>query len=138
MAPRLDTLESHNNQRKPLSEMQNGGEADFPFRIPTSPNRKTKDMTTVDVQKSTRDIKKMLCTLKEQLAAVIATKPGRVGASSAGKIILNDILPYFIKGGACPGGRHFFSVFGNFFFLRIQWIFFKLWGCFISTLNYIW
>ncbi|XP_043284703.1 serine/threonine-protein kinase PLK1 [Venturia canescens] len=82
MAPRLDTLEIHNKQRKPLSEMQIGSETDFAFRIPTSPSRKAKEITG-DPAKSTRDIKMMLVTLKEQLAAVLAAKPARAGASSA-------------------------------------------------------
>lgn len=66
--------------------MQNGSETDFAFRIPTSPSRKQQKDGAVDVQKSSRDIKKMLITLKDQLAAVIASKPARIGASSAGNI----------------------------------------------------
>ncbi|KZC14453.1 Serine/threonine-protein kinase PLK1 [Dufourea novaeangliae] len=80
MAPRLDMLEMH-NQRKPLSEMNTnvGGEGqDFIFRVPNSPARKTKPADTVnEVQKLNHDIKKMLQTLREQLAAVLKPNPSR-------------------------------------------------------------
>ncbi|KAK0084064.1 hypothetical protein PV325_007665 [Microctonus aethiopoides] len=84
MAPRLDTLESH-NQRKPLSEMnQNEADDKAVFRLPVSPARKIKGIETLsETQKSGRDIRKMLITLKEQVAAVLLTNPERQDASSA-------------------------------------------------------
>ncbi|KAK0096643.1 hypothetical protein PV326_004840 [Microctonus aethiopoides] len=84
MAPRLDTLESH-NQRKPLSEMnQNEADDKAVFRLPVSPARKIKGIETLsETQKSGRDIRKMLITLKEQVAAVLLTNPARQDASSA-------------------------------------------------------
>ncbi|KAK0161583.1 hypothetical protein PV327_010039 [Microctonus hyperodae] len=84
MAPRLDTLESH-NQRKPLSEMnQNEADDKAVFRLPISPARKVKGIETLsETQKSGRDIRKMLITLKEQVAAVLLTNPARQDASSA-------------------------------------------------------
>lgn len=84
MAPRLDTLESH-NQRKPLSEMnQNEADDKAVFRLPISPARKIKGIETLsETQKSGRDIRKMLITLKEQVAAVLLTNPAREDASSA-------------------------------------------------------
>ena len=86
MAPRLDMLEMH-NQRKPLSEMSTnvGGEGqDFIFRVPNSPVRKTKPADAAnEVQKLNLDIKKMLQTLREQLAAVLKAKPSRETAVSA-------------------------------------------------------
>lgn len=102
MAPRLDMLEMH-NQRKPLSEMNTnvGGEGqDLVFRVPISPARKTKPADTMnEVQKMNLDIKKMLQTLREQLAAVLKSKPSRETTSSAGTMIqrLNIIIPYCMK-----------------------------------------
>nr|XP_003699289.1 PREDICTED: serine/threonine-protein kinase polo [Megachile rotundata] len=86
MAPRLDTLEMH-NQRKPLSEMNTniGGEGqDFIFRVPVSPARKAKPADTMsEVQKLNHDIRKMQQTLREQLAGVLKSKPSRETTSSA-------------------------------------------------------
>ncbi|CAL7941690.1 unnamed protein product [Xylocopa violacea] len=86
MAPRLDMLEMH-NQRKPLSEMNTnvGGEGqDFVFRVPNSPARKTKHVDAVnEVQRKNLDIRKMLQSLLEQLAAVLKTAPSKETTSSA-------------------------------------------------------
>ncbi|XP_011301223.1 serine/threonine-protein kinase polo [Fopius arisanus] len=84
MAPRLDTLETY-NQRKPLSEMNHNEEGiDSPmFRLPGSPARKTKQDGVSEVQRAGRDIKRMLITLKEQVGAVLTSKPARRDASSA-------------------------------------------------------
>lgn len=95
-------LEMH-NQRKPLSEMSTnvGGEGqDFIFRVPNSPARKTKPAdATNEVQKLNLDIKKMLQTLREQLAAVLKTKPSRETAVSAGTIALGLTIYYLVAHG---------------------------------------
>lgn len=102
MAPRLDLLEMH-NQRKPLSEMNTnvGGEGqDFVFRVPNSPARKTKPADAInEVQKLNLDIKKMLQTLREQLSAVLKSKPCRETTSSTGTIIqgLNIIITFCME-----------------------------------------
>ncbi|OAD54850.1 Serine/threonine-protein kinase polo [Eufriesea mexicana] len=86
MAPRLDMLEMH-NQRKPLSEMNTnvGGEGqNFVFRVPNSPAHKTKLADTIsEVQKMNLDIRNMLQSLREQVAAVLKAKPSRETTSSA-------------------------------------------------------
>lgn len=86
MAPRLDILESYCN-RKPLGEMNLNGFSEqdiIACRVPNSP-RKVKPVTEViETQKTYHDIKKMLYTLKEQLAVVLKAKPVREIASSAG------------------------------------------------------
>ncbi|KAG7207750.1 hypothetical protein KM043_009362 [Ampulex compressa] len=87
MAPRLDMLEIH-NQRKPLSEMNMnvGGDADNfnpVFRVPNSPARKAKHDGVNEAQRINLDIRKMLLTLREQLAAVLKANPIRETASSA-------------------------------------------------------
>lgn len=91
MAPRLDMLESHCN-RKPLGEVNFNGcsEADIiAFRVPSSPSRKPPKPTDInEMQRMNHDIKKMLHSLKEQLAAVLKAKPARETASSAGIDIL--------------------------------------------------
>ncbi|XP_014467750.1 PREDICTED: serine/threonine-protein kinase polo [Dinoponera quadriceps] len=80
MAPRLDVLESHCT-RKPLGEMNFNGctETDIiTFRMPSSPSSKpAKPIDVNEVQKINHNIKKMLYTLKEQLAAVLKAKPAR-------------------------------------------------------------
>ncbi|EFN89665.1 Serine/threonine-protein kinase polo [Harpegnathos saltator] len=80
MAPRVDMLESHCN-RKPLGEMNFNGcsETDIiTFRVPSSPSRKPAKPTDVnEMQRMNHDIKKMLHTLKEQLATVLKAKPAR-------------------------------------------------------------
>lgn len=95
MAPRLDTLELYN--RKPLSEknMNVGGDGqDFVFRVPNSPARKTKPADSAnEVQRMNLDIRKMLQTLKEQLAAVLKSKPNRVTTSSADEMTDPDAQP---------------------------------------------
>ncbi|XP_074115253.1 serine/threonine-protein kinase polo [Cotesia typhae] len=85
MAPRVDTLETYN--RKPLSEMNQNEEDDKgTFRVPKSPapriGTKESDSQT-DAQRSSRNVKRMLITLKEQVTAVLAAKPGRTDASLA-------------------------------------------------------
>lgn len=95
MAPRLDMLEMH-NQRKPLSEMNTnvGGEGqDFVFRVPNSPARKKPADGTNEVQRINHDIKKMLQTLREQLAAVLKAKPSRETTSSADEMTDPDAQP---------------------------------------------
>lgn len=83
MAPRVDTLETYN--RKPLSEMNQNEEDDKgQFRIPKSPaprigSKESESQT--DAQRSGRNVKRMLITLKEQVTAVLAAKPGRTDAS---------------------------------------------------------
>lgn len=89
MAPRLDTLETHNQPRQPLHEKhQNGGTGvgitdNHQFIAPNSPAicRPRPDIAT-EAQKSNRDIRKMLLTLKEQIASVLSAKPARNDASS--------------------------------------------------------
>ncbi|EFN69812.1 Serine/threonine-protein kinase polo, partial [Camponotus floridanus] len=85
MAPRLDMLESHCN-RKPLGEMNLNGFSEqdiLASRMPNSPLRKTKLSTEViEPQRVNHDIKKMLYTLKEQLAAVLKYKPSKDITSS--------------------------------------------------------
>ncbi|GAB1868436.1 polo kinase [Camponotus japonicus] len=85
MAPRLDMLESHCN-RKPLGEMNLNGFSEqdiLASRMPNSPLRKTKLSTEViEPQRVNHDIRKMLCTLKEQLAAVLKYKPSKDITSS--------------------------------------------------------
>lgn len=99
MAPRLDMLEMH-NQRKPLSEMNMnvGGEGqESLFKVPKSPARKTKPADSMnEVQRMNFDIKKMLQTLREQLAAVLKTMPSRETTMSAGTIIrgLSSIISF--------------------------------------------
>lgn len=104
MAPRLDTLEMHNN-RKPLSEMNmnnyNAGDAEV-FKIPTSPQRnkllsplnklKATEVNTNDVQKINQENKRMLQALKEQLHGVLKSKPAQKMASSAGIKFLQSII----------------------------------------------
>lgn len=104
MAPRLDTLEMHNN-RKPLSEMNmnnyNTGESDV-FKIPTSPQRnkllspsnkmKSVEIQTNDVQKINHENKRMLQALKEQLHGVLKSKPAQKMASSAGIGLFQSII----------------------------------------------
>lgn len=81
MAPRMDALESL-NQRKPLIEMNQNNEqvTDPLFRVPVSPAPKNK--TDLAVDKAGKDIRKMLITLKEQVAAVLQVNPARTNASS--------------------------------------------------------
>ncbi|XP_015516563.2 serine/threonine-protein kinase polo [Neodiprion pinetum] len=77
MAPRMDALEMH-NQRKPLTEMNGNGCGDINdvlFRVPQSPALKGKGIEMSEEKKLGLDIKKMLLTLKEQLATVLKTKP---------------------------------------------------------------
>lgn len=85
MAPRLDMLESHCN-RKPLGEMNLNGYTEqeiLASRVPNSPLRKGKLSTEiVEPQRVGHDIKKMLYTLKEQLAAVLKFKPSKDVTSS--------------------------------------------------------
>lgn len=88
MAPRLDVLESHCN-RKPLGEMNLNGYSEqiIACRVPNSPSRKPKPATEViESQRITLDIKKMLETLKEQIAIVLKTKPARETVSSADEL----------------------------------------------------
>lgn len=106
MAPRLDTLEMHNN-RKPLSEMNmnnyNTGESDV-FKIPTSPQRnkllspsnkmKSVEIQTNDVQKINHENKRMLQALKEQLHGVLKSKPAQKMASSADEMTDPDAQPF--------------------------------------------
>lgn len=83
MAPRLDILEMHN--RKPLSEMNFNGCSDEVIRVSSSPSRKPAKMNDVDEgQRINHDIKHMLYTLKEQLAAVLKAKPAKDVPLSAG------------------------------------------------------
>lgn len=77
--------------------MQIGSETDFAFRIPTSPSSRKGKEVAGDPSKSTRDVKVMLVTLREQLSAVLATKPARVAASSAGKIGIAKQNPRITK-----------------------------------------
>ncbi|XP_033208074.1 serine/threonine-protein kinase polo [Belonocnema kinseyi] len=111
MAPRLDTLESHNN-RKPLSEMNmnnyNSGESgDIVFRVPSSPQRNKFASPTSkakasaeqgqlvnDVQKQNQENKRMLATLKEQLHGVLKSKPAQKLASSADEMTDPDAQPF--------------------------------------------
>lgn len=90
MAPRLDMLESHCN-RKPLGEMNLNGFSEqdiLASRMPNSPLRKTKLSTEViEPQRVNLDIRKMLCTLKEQLAAVLKYKPSKDITSSGGTLM---------------------------------------------------
>ncbi|KAF7993146.1 hypothetical protein HCN44_005927 [Aphidius gifuensis] len=97
MAPRLDTLETHNQPRQPLHEKnQNGGgngvsggvggvgvTGDHQFIVPSSPAicRPRPDIAT-EAQKSNRDIRKMLLTLKEQISSVLSARPARNDAAS--------------------------------------------------------
>ncbi|KAL6424771.1 hypothetical protein ACFW04_010015 [Cataglyphis niger] len=85
MAPRLDMLESHCN-RKPLGEMNLNGYSEqeiLASRVPNSPLRKAKLSTeTIEPQRVNHDIKKMLYTLKEQLAAVLKFKSSKDITSS--------------------------------------------------------
>ncbi|XP_051157827.1 serine/threonine-protein kinase polo [Leptopilina boulardi] len=106
MAPRLDTLEMHNN-RKPLSEMNmnnyNAGDAEV-FKIPTSPQRnkllsplnklKATEVNTNDVQKINQENKRMLQALKEQLHGVLKSKPAQKMASSADEMTDPDAQPF--------------------------------------------
>ncbi|XP_012274826.1 serine/threonine-protein kinase polo [Orussus abietinus] len=95
MAPRLDMLEMH-NQRKPLSEMNSNvsGDGEYIFRVPSSPAPKSKQVDNVtNVQKLNLDIKKMLQTLKEQLAAVLKTNPARKTACSTDEMTDPDAQP---------------------------------------------
>ncbi|XP_011699659.1 PREDICTED: serine/threonine-protein kinase polo isoform X1 [Wasmannia auropunctata] len=88
MAPRLDMLESHCN-RKPLGEMNLNGYSEqdiLACRVPNSPSRKTKPNEIVEPQRVNLDIRKMLQTLKEQIAIVLNTKPARETASSADEL----------------------------------------------------
>ncbi|XP_072763488.1 serine/threonine-protein kinase polo [Anoplolepis gracilipes] len=85
MAPRLDMLESHCN-RKPLGEMNLNGYSEqdiLASRVPNSPLRKAKlNAEIMEPQRVNHDIKKMLYTLKEQLAAVLKFKPAKDITSS--------------------------------------------------------
>ncbi|KAL6254638.1 hypothetical protein P5V15_013945 [Pogonomyrmex californicus] len=89
MAPRLDMLESHCN-RKPLGEMNLNGYSEqeiLACRVPNSPSRKTKSNNEIiEPQRVSHDIRKMLHTLKDQLAAVLKAKPARETASSADEL----------------------------------------------------
>lgn len=90
MAPRLDTLESHCN-RKPLSEMNLNGfsEQDIIASRATNSPRKVKPVPEItESQRVSHNIKKMLCTLRDQLTAVLKAKPAREIASSAGTLHL--------------------------------------------------
>ncbi|EZA62672.1 serine/threonine-protein kinase polo [Ooceraea biroi] len=85
MPPRLDMLESHCN-RKPLGEMNLNGFSEqdiIACRVPNSPRKVKPAAEITDTQRASFDIKMMLCTLKEQLAAVLKTKPARETASLA-------------------------------------------------------
>lgn len=112
MAPRLDMLEMH-NQRKPLTEMNTnvGGEGqDFVFRVPNSPARKTKPADGVnEVQKMNLDIKMMLHTLREQLAAVLKSKLSRETTLSEGILIqgLNIIISFCMEIIVYNNGNYF-------------------------------
>jgi len=90
MAPRLDMLESHCN-RKPLGEMNLNGYSEqeiLACRAPNSPSRKNKpNEIIIEPQRVNLDIKKMLQTLREQIAIVLKARPGREIASSAGMLI---------------------------------------------------
>ncbi|XP_070172234.1 serine/threonine-protein kinase polo [Polyergus mexicanus] len=85
MAPRLDMLESHCN-RKPLGEMNLNGYSEqeiLASRVPNSPLRKAKLSTEIiEPQRVNHDIKKLLYTLKEQLAAVLKFKSSKDVTSS--------------------------------------------------------
>lgn len=86
MAPRLDVLESHCN-RKPLGEMNLNGFSEqdlIAYRVPNSP-RKVKPTGEI-TERASHDIKKMLYTLKEQLATVLLSRPARRMISSTGRI----------------------------------------------------
>ncbi|XP_011877733.1 PREDICTED: serine/threonine-protein kinase PLK1 [Vollenhovia emeryi] len=87
MAPRLDMLESHCN-RKPLGEMNLNGysEQEILARVPNSPSRKAKPNEIIEPQRVTLDIRKMLQTLKEQIATVLIARPARETASSADEL----------------------------------------------------
>lgn len=86
MPPRLDMLESHCN-RKPLSEMNLNGHSEqdnLSNRVTNSPRKnKAKDaklVASIEVVEShhvNHDVKTMLFTLRQQLAAVLKTKPSR-------------------------------------------------------------
>lgn len=94
MAPRLDMLESHCN-RKPLVEMNLNGYSEqdiLSSRVPNSPSRKTKPNEIIEPQRVNLDIRKMLQTLREQIAMVLKTKPAREMVSSAG--MLEEIFRY--------------------------------------------
>ncbi|XP_012264966.1 serine/threonine-protein kinase polo [Athalia rosae] len=96
MAPRMDVLEMH-NQRKPLTEMNGNGGGDVQdilFRVPRSPAVKTKAHEVNDEQKLHHDIRKMLQTLKDQLAAVLKTKPARDTVSSGDEMTDPDAQPF--------------------------------------------
>lgn len=90
MAPRLDMLESHCN-RKPLGEMNLNGYSEqeiLASRVPNSPLRKAKLSTEIiEPQRVNHDIKKLLYTLKEQLAAVLKFKSSKDVTSSGGMLI---------------------------------------------------
>lgn len=90
MAPRLDMLELHCN-RKPLGEMNLNGYSEqeiLACRAPNSPSRKNKpNNEIVEPQRVNLDIRKMLHTLREQIASVLKVRPGREIASSAGMLI---------------------------------------------------
>ncbi|XP_036143219.1 serine/threonine-protein kinase polo isoform X2 [Monomorium pharaonis] len=88
MAPRLDMLESHCN-RRPLGEMNLNGYSEqdiLASRVPNSPLRKIKPSNEVEPQGIKLDIRKMLQTLKEQIACVLKTKPAREIISSADEL----------------------------------------------------
>lgn len=78
MPPRLDMLESHCN-RKPLSEMNLNGYSEqdnLSNRITVSPRKMKPSIEIIETQ-HVNDIKTMLSTLRQQLAAVLKTKPSR-------------------------------------------------------------
>ncbi|KAL0104943.1 hypothetical protein PUN28_016529 [Cardiocondyla obscurior] len=90
MAPRLDMLESHCN-RKPLGEMNLNGysEQEILTSRANSPSRKIKpNIDVIEPQKVcvNLDIKKMLYTLKEQIAGVLRANPARDTISSADEL----------------------------------------------------
>jgi polo-like kinase 1 len=93
MAPRLDMLESFN--RKPLSEMNLNNSLSIEEIYKQSSPRKAKQNGQNTAQKADHDIDNMLKTLKEQLEALLKSKPGKEMACSGTSnlyIIINTIF----------------------------------------------
>jgi hypothetical protein len=89
MAPRLDCFnQPEYNNRTPLGEMNLNGFSEqdvIACRAPNSP-RKLKPIAEItETQRACHDIKKMLYTLREQLAVVLKAKPARDLTSSTGR-----------------------------------------------------
>lgn len=89
MAPRLDTLETYN--RKPLSEMDMNHSPkidELNNKNQPSPRKAIKQNGTIkDPQKVDNEIENGLKNLKEQLASVIKSKPGKEMSSSGTSMV---------------------------------------------------